>query len=195
MTTTLTDLIIQTIADKANLLDSFVILYATLAGALHRIIGIEFGESEFDAMGSMLTSQGAHLVHTIVLRYQAALSGSTATATPMPSTIYETPDASKESLNLLTLISELYNAQVVSAKLIYDLIMGFINAEPDDGSVLGERQVEGLLRITKCGCMRCKAVADGVGSGQQLRADDPAVLKDIVTMVQEKTAGKEKSMT
>ncbi len=43
MTTSLTDLIIQTIADKANLLDSFVILYASLAGALHRIIGIEFG--------------------------------------------------------------------------------------------------------------------------------------------------------
>ena len=43
VTTTLTDSIISTIADRANLLDSFVVLYATIVGALHRVVGIEFG--------------------------------------------------------------------------------------------------------------------------------------------------------
>jgi nucleolar MIF4G domain-containing protein 1 len=40
----MTDLIIDTIANRSNLLDSFVILYATLVGALHRIVGLEFGK-------------------------------------------------------------------------------------------------------------------------------------------------------
>jgi nucleolar MIF4G domain-containing protein 1 len=43
VTETLTNLVITAIADKANLLDSFVILYASLVGALHRVIGAEFG--------------------------------------------------------------------------------------------------------------------------------------------------------
>ena len=33
------------------------------------------------------------------------------------------------------------------------------------------------------------------GSGQQLRTEDPASLKDIVNLVQERTRGKEKTMT
>ena len=45
VTTTLTDLIIQIISDRANLLDSFVVSYATIVGALHRVVGIEFGTS------------------------------------------------------------------------------------------------------------------------------------------------------
>ena len=48
VTTTLTDLIIQIISDRANLLDSFVTLYATIVGALHRVVGIEFGRSHVD---------------------------------------------------------------------------------------------------------------------------------------------------
>ena len=44
MTTALTSLILQMISSRSNLLDSFVVLYATLVGALHRIIGLEFGK-------------------------------------------------------------------------------------------------------------------------------------------------------
>jgi nucleolar MIF4G domain-containing protein 1 len=32
------------ISNRSNLLDSFVILYATLVGALHRVVGMEFGQ-------------------------------------------------------------------------------------------------------------------------------------------------------
>jgi len=63
-------------------------------------------------------------------------------------TIYETPDASKESLNLLVLIAELYNAGVVSSKLIYDLVRGFLGEE--GGAVMDEKAVEGLLKILRC---------------------------------------------
>lgn len=40
----ITDLVLQAVSSKANLLDSFVSLYAVFVGALHRIIGVEFGE-------------------------------------------------------------------------------------------------------------------------------------------------------
>ena len=47
---------------------------------------------------------------------------------------------------------------------------------------MGEREVEALLKILRC-------------SGSQLRSDDPASLKDIVGVLQDKTKGKEKTMT
>jgi hypothetical protein len=47
VTTTITDLVLPAVSSKANLLDSFVSLYAVFIGALHRIIGVEFGMSLF----------------------------------------------------------------------------------------------------------------------------------------------------
>ena len=44
VTTALTSLVLQMISSRSNLLDSVVVLYATLVGALHRIIGLEFGK-------------------------------------------------------------------------------------------------------------------------------------------------------
>lgn len=44
VTSTITDLVINLISDRANLLDSFVILYATLLAALYKVKGLEFGE-------------------------------------------------------------------------------------------------------------------------------------------------------
>ncbi|WVQ97462.1 hypothetical protein IAU59_004575 [Kwoniella sp. CBS 9459] len=167
VSTTLTNLVIQMISSKTNLLDSFVVLYATMVGALHRVIGMEFG---------------AHFVHTLIMRYHTLTTDPNAeSTTKLEANIYETPDASKEALNLLTLVAELYNAQVIGSKLIYDLIKGFLEAG-DEKEIMGERAVEGLLKILRC-------------SGAQLRTDDPASLKDIVNLVQEKTKGKEKTMT
>jgi nucleolar MIF4G domain-containing protein 1 len=86
----------------------------------------------------LLLTTGAHFLHTLVMRYKSP------SLAPAPAaTIYETPDASKESLNLLTLVAELYNVGVVGPKLIYDLIREFI----DHG--LYETDVEGLLKIVK----------------------------------------------
>jgi hypothetical protein len=44
VTTTLTDMIIKIISDRANLLDSFVILYATFVAALYKLKGADLGE-------------------------------------------------------------------------------------------------------------------------------------------------------
>lgn len=139
VTTTITDLVLQMISDKSNLLDSFVSLYATFVGALHRIIGIEFGMYAGSvSVKFVLTFLGAHFLHTLIMRYKNPAQ----TSTPI-ATIYETPDASKESLNLLTLVAELYNAGVVGPKLIYDLIRELIDAG------LREEDVERLLKLVK----------------------------------------------
>jgi len=47
VTATLTDIILTSISQKSNLLDSFVITYATIVASLYRLIGIEFGKQKF----------------------------------------------------------------------------------------------------------------------------------------------------
>jgi hypothetical protein len=44
VTSTLTELILISISQKSNLLDSFVILYAVVVGSLYRLIGVDFGK-------------------------------------------------------------------------------------------------------------------------------------------------------
>jgi nucleolar MIF4G domain-containing protein 1 len=83
--------------------------------------------------------------------HQLSASSETNPRNSLAATIYQTPDASKESLNLLVLIAELYNAQVISARLIYDLIRGFVDSGSEIGEAIGEREVEGLLKIIRCG--------------------------------------------
>ena len=62
-------------------------------------------------------------------------------------------DPGKQPLNILTLISELYNFQVVSCILIYDLIKGFIEDLGTSGPK-GEFAVEGVLRVLRCESLR-----------------------------------------
>ncbi|KAG6819525.1 hypothetical protein H0H93_011028 [Arthromyces matolae] len=75
----------------------------------------------------------------------------------------------KECSNLIVLLSELYNFQVISSILVFDIIRGLLDAG------LSELAVELLLKIVR-------------NSGQQLRHDDPLALKDIVEIVQRKVS-------
>lgn len=131
VTTSLTNLIIGTIADRSGLIDSFVILYAALTAALFKVIGMEFG---------------AHLVQSLVTRYTDLV--------PKQSSIISEPgiEVGKKPLNLLTLISELYNFQVVGCNLLYDLIRGFIDSMTPggDGDPAAEYPVEALLKVMRC---------------------------------------------
>ncbi|KAI7871328.1 hypothetical protein BDF14DRAFT_1954856 [Spinellus fusiger] len=153
VTTTITDIILTSIAQKANLLDSFVIIYATIVGSLYRLVGVDFA---------------AHFVQTMIEMFeknntacrQAILRGDIGGD--------EGPMGSKESKNLLTLTIELYNFQVISSVLIFDLVRLFI-------AHLDEQSVEHLLKIIKT-------------CGPQMRTDDPASLKDIIDEIQKETA-------
>ncbi|CAE6441285.1 unnamed protein product [Rhizoctonia solani] len=153
VTQALTNIILDSVSSSANLLDTFVILHAAFVAAIHKIIGIEFA---------------AFFIENTVSSYEKHWSALRSNSSQNPD---EPVVGSKESSNLLVLLSELYNFQVISCVLIYDLIRALLNSE------FSESDVELLLKVVK-------------NSGQQMRQDDPLALKDIIQLVQDKMKGK-----
>ncbi|KAF9938761.1 suppressor of glycerol defect [Modicella reniformis] len=125
VTETITDMILTSISSKANLLDSFVILYATVVASLYRLVGIEFA---------------AHFIQTLVEQFDDhhALASSTK-STEMTE---ETLNAAKQCTNLIVLVSELYNMQVIACVLVYELIRWFM-------AELSELNVELVVKIVR----------------------------------------------
>ncbi|CAE6408546.1 unnamed protein product [Rhizoctonia solani] len=153
VTQALTNIILDSVSSSANLLDTFVILHAAFVAAIHKIIGIEFA---------------AFFIENTVSSYEKHWTNLRSNQSQNPD---EPTVGSKESSNLLVLLSELYNFQVISCVLIYDLIRALLNSE------FSEFDVELLLKVVK-------------NSGQQMRQDDPLALKDIIQLVQDKMKGK-----
>ena len=88
-----------------------------------------------------LFSLAAHFVQTLVASYErhfASLQDTT-----LSSTDTATEQDGKECSNLLVLISELYNFQVVSSALIFDIIRRLLSND------LTELKVELLLKILR----------------------------------------------
>ncbi|TCD69365.1 suppressor of glycerol defect [Steccherinum ochraceum] len=163
VTSTITGLIVDGISAHSILLDSYVVLHAALVSALHKLIGVEFA---------------AHFVQTVVANYEkffAAFSETPAGSTKSDGV--DTEDSKgKETSNLIVLLSELYNFQVISCLLVYDVIRGLLEGD------LTEFKVELLLKITR-------------SSGQQLRSDDPTALKDIIQIVHSKLPEQQSSLS
>ena len=126
-------------------------------------------------------------MQNVVTSYEhhySVLSSTTATADSATS-----DPLGKECSNLIVLLSELYNFQVISCVLVYDIIRNLLSAE------LTEFIVELLLKLLRSTCRYFEFIAATEllrDSGQQLRQDDPSALKDIVQIVQGKTSGVEK---
>ncbi|KAG2154054.1 hypothetical protein DEU56DRAFT_952103, partial [Suillus clintonianus] len=152
VTSTLTNLIIDGISSHSTLLDSYVVLHAAFISSLHKLIGTAFA---------------AYFVQNVVSSYEQHLTSveeKSANSTEVPE------DLGKECSNLIVLLSELYNFQVISCILVYDIIRGLLDKD------LSEFRVELLLKLLR-------------SSGQQLRQDDPMALKDIVTLAQSRVIG------
>ena len=145
VTSTITDLVMVTIGSKDNMLDSFVVLYAGFITALYKIIGIEFI---------------AHFIQTVIQKLDSK-----------PLSKHFEGDT-KQNLNLVSMLSELYNMGSISTSLIYDIVKSLIN-ENRDGEMMEEAQIDAILRIIR-------------SAGQQMRHDDPTSLKEIVIAVQHK---------
>lgn len=86
---------------------------------------------------------GASFIQSLTLRLIEHLDA------PLPAADADGADdgspAGKEFLNLLALIAELYNFQVTSSVLIFDLVRRFLEGD----GLKDERSVEGLLRIVR----------------------------------------------
>ncbi|KAI0649110.1 ARM repeat-containing protein [Trametes meyenii] len=154
VTETLTKLIVDGISAHSMHLDQYVVLHAAFVSALHKLVGIEFA---------------AFFVQHVVASYDkhfVALNDPS-TALPPVSTNTDEEPAGKECSNLVVLLSELYNFQVISSILMYDVIRALLDGD------LTEFKVELLLKVAR-------------NSGQQLRQDDPTALKSIIQIVHSK---------
>lgn len=142
--TIITELILTSIAQKSNLLDSFVITYATIVGSLYRLIGIEFGRWTHVQTTIYLTLcfLVAYFVQTLVETFQKNYKSAQAAIASGQDQGEEGPEGAKEAKNLLTLTLELYNFQVISCILVYDLVRLLIEH-------MDEQAVELLLKIVR----------------------------------------------
>ena len=134
MTATLTTLIINSISNHSTLLDSFVVVYAAFVSSLSKIIGIDFA---------------AYFVQHAVSSYEhyhSVIQGSLPGPSSAPETSTEDIEIhkdGKECSNVLVLVSELYNFQVISAGLLFDVIRALLDGD------LTEFNVELLLKLLR----------------------------------------------
>jgi len=133
------DLLVGLVSDPSTLNDTFLILHAGFATAMYRVIGTDFG---------------AQLLEQIV----SAINRSRA----------ESSNESKQTLNLVGFLSNMYTLQMTGSAIMFDYIRIFL-------AELKESHTELLLRIIRT-------------SGTQLRSDDPSALKDIVLLLQRAAA-------
>lgn len=114
VTTTLISLLMGLICERSALQDTFLILHAGFIAALYKVIGMDFG---------------AELVQKVVESFDA---GGDERGT------FE----GKELVNLISLLSQLYNFHVVGSALIFDYIRSFLGE-------ITEANTELLLKIIR----------------------------------------------
>eukprot|EP00842_Homolaphlyctis_polyrhiza_P006315 jgi/Hompol1/6685/HPOL_002820-RA len=146
VTEIITDIMLSYVGSQANMLDSFIATYAGLIAALYSVAGVDFG---------------AHFVQSLCEQFDASRT------LFLKAQHEEKEETNKKCTNFATLLAMLYNFEVVSCVLIYDIVRISIEG-------LSELDVEVLLRILRL-------------SGQQLRTDDPTALKDIILLVKAST--------
>ncbi|KAI9779678.1 MAG: suppressor of glycerol defect [Peltula sp. TS41687] len=149
VTSTLVELLIGVVCDRASLLDTFLILHAGLAAAIYKVIGVDFGAS---------------LVDRVVAEFDRAYMTDGKAFDGSQTSGGGGGGGGKKTLNVISLLAELYNLQVVGSHLIFDFVRLFL-------SEVSEINTELLLRVVR-------------SSGPQLRQDDPSALKDVVLLLQ-----------
>lgn len=143
VTSTLVDLLLTSVCEPTALPDTLIILPAGFIAAVYKIIGTDFG---------------AHIIQRTVELFDSHYEQARIDTTNDLN--FET---SKETSNLMNLLSELYNFQVVGGTLLFDYIRLFL-------TTLSELNAELLLKIIRT-------------SGPQLRQEDPSSLRDIVSLI------------
>lgn len=172
VTSTVTQLILDTITSRSNLVDTFVILHAALVAALHKVVGVEFA-------AFFIT----RLVEELTKHYNALNEDGDAGKQQDA----EEDVKGKECLNLTVLACELYNLHVVACPLIYDLIRMFLGQQPgtapDDDATRAAKARRGVTEVD------IELLLKTIRScGFQLRSDDPSSLKSIISLTQSRVA-------
>lgn len=133
VTTVLLDLLFSAFAIPSTLQHTFIILHAAFVSALYKLLGADFG---------------AEVLVKLVEAFQKW---------------HQTSNVGKESLNLISLLANLFTFNLVSARLVFEHVK-LLLAE------FSENNAELLLRVVR-------------DCGPQLRAEDPNSLKEIVQLM------------
>ncbi|KAJ5299642.1 hypothetical protein N7476_011199 [Penicillium atrosanguineum] len=136
VTSTLINLLMGMICERAVLQDTFMVLHAGFIAALYKLLGMDFG---------------AEIVQHVVEILDAGADE-------------RGKFEGKEVVNLVSLLSQLYNFHVIGSTLMFDYIRLFL-------AEINETNTELLLKVIR-------------NCGPQLRQDDPSSLKDIVLLIQ-----------
>ncbi|KIW54073.1 hypothetical protein PV05_06463 [Exophiala xenobiotica] len=138
VTSVLIELLLARLCNKSALQNTFVILHAAFASAVYKVVGVDFG---------------ADLLSQLVDQFDQ---------------YHKDLETGKESLNLISMLSNLFTFNVVSSAIIFDHIRLLLER-------LTETNTEVLLRLVR-------------DCGPQLRQDDPSSLKAIVQLMQKEAA-------
>ncbi|KAJ5711755.1 hypothetical protein N7488_005911 [Penicillium malachiteum] len=136
VTSTIINLLMGLICERAVLQDTFMILHAGFIAALYKLMGMDFGAEIVQKIVETLDAGGDE---------RGAFEG-------------------KEIINLISLLTQLYNFHVIGSPLMFDYIRLFL-------AEITENNTELLLKVIR-------------NAGPQLRQDDPSSLKDIVFLIQ-----------
>ncbi|KAL4881083.1 hypothetical protein BJY04DRAFT_227997 [Aspergillus karnatakaensis] len=136
VTSTILSLLFALVCERSALSDTFIILHAGFIAAIYKVMGSDFG---------------AEIVQKIVETFDAGGDD-------------RGKFEGKETINLISLLSQLYNFHVIGSTLVFDYIRLFLQDINEDNTEL-------LLKVIR-------------NSGPQLRQDDPSSLKDIVLLIQ-----------
>ncbi|KAJ5965631.1 hypothetical protein N7481_012345 [Penicillium waksmanii] len=136
VTSTIIDLLMGLICERSVLQDTFLVLHAGFIASLYKIMGMDFGAEIVQRIVETLDAEGDE---------RGGFEG-------------------KESMNLVSLLAQLYNFHVIGSPLIFDYIRLFLKE-------ITENNTELLLKVIR-------------NCGPQLRQDDPSALKDIVLLIQ-----------
>ena len=133
----MTLIVLDSIINQMRLSENFVYLHAALVVGLYRLQGVDFG---------------AFFVQTVVEKFEE---------------YHKSENKKREALHTISLLSSVYMFQLISSRLIYDIIAMLIEN-------LDEFNAELMLSLLR-------------SSGNQIRSEDPASLKDIILMLTQKT--------
>ncbi|KAF1983497.1 hypothetical protein K402DRAFT_465878 [Aulographum hederae CBS 113979] len=110
VSSTIIDILIDSVSDRITLSDTFMILHAGFVAALYKIIGTDFGAQVIE-----------RIVSEIDEHYRGAKSAS---------------DGGKVVMNLISLLAFLYTFHVVGCNLIFDYIRLFLEGLSDENTDL-----------------------------------------------------------
>ncbi|OLY83813.1 Suppressor of glycerol defect protein 1 [Smittium mucronatum] len=156
VTEAVSDILISSISSKIHMLDTFLYVNAAFIGALSRIIGTEVIAFIVQELVEKIDKDLNSIINTPIDVINAPPNDSQLESS-------ESSIPGKECLNLVSFLSEIYNFNVISCRLIYDLL-DFAASHPN------EVTVEIILSVIKT-------------AGYQLRKDEPLKLKSLCVLV------------